>query len=93
MQREPGKLNQVELGLWALGQVGDQVGLNNYHRAFAFRHRVKGRLEFLRAFRAAAESRPPLPLLAASALTLRFARLPRICASDWNGPIIASLPW
>ena len=51
MEREPGKLNQVELGLRVLGEVGNQVGLDDYYRAFAFRHGVKGGLEFMALLR------------------------------------------
>ena len=39
---------------WAcglLGEVSDQVGLDDNHRAFAFRHRIEGRLEFRALFR------------------------------------------
>ena len=50
MKREPGKLDEVELGLWIPGQVGEQLGLNHDHRAFAFRHRIEGRLWFLTPF-------------------------------------------
>ena len=50
MEREPGKLYEVELGLWILGEVGYLVGLDNYHRAFAFRERVEGWLEYFTPF-------------------------------------------
>lgn len=50
MQREPRKLNQVELGLRTSGQIGNQAGLNNNNCATSFLHNVKRRFDWFESF-------------------------------------------